>query len=277
MLMNVYIEYVIADNFVIDALLLWAAALTLRLPYKKYRIVLGGLAGAACAVVSVFVTGVWTYLVKTVCLIAMCVTAIGFGKKLFWYILLTVAYTFVLGGAIVAIFHFCNISYLTPNGEFYQLNVPLFVYVLAAAIVVFLCYSVIFYLKQAKRLAPYIVKAVVKLDKDHCVTGYCDSGNTLTYNGVPVCFVTKRFSGFADYFAKQTLSGNVTSIEVVTVAGSKNVSAVKAAVTANGLTMDVYLALPAEKCQSTYNILLSNAFLSYDNAEQHDLVQEKMR
>ena len=195
----------------------------------------------------------------------MCITVVGFGKKLFWYILLTVAYTFVLGGAIVAVFHFCNISYLTPNGEFYQLKVPLFVYVLAAAIVVFLCYSVIFYLKQAKRLAPYIVKAVVKLDKDHCVTGYCDSGNTLTYNGIQLCFV------------KPTLSGNVTSIEVVTVAGSKNVSAVKAAVTANGLTKDVYLALPAEKCQSTYNILLSNAFLSYDNAEQHDLVQEKMR
>lgn len=262
MLMNVYIEYVIADNFVIDALILWAAALTLRLPYKKYRVALGGLVGAACAVVSVFVTGFWTYFVKTACLVAMCVTAIGFGKKLFWYVLLTVAYTFVLGGAIVAIFHFCNISYLTPNGEFYQLKVPLFVYVSAAAITAFLCYSVVFYLKQAKKIAPYITKTSVKLDKSYSLTGYCDSGNTLAYNGVPVCFVTKKFSGFAEYFAKQTLAGNVTSIEVVTVAGSKNVSAVKSVVTANGLTLEVYLALPAEKCQSTYNILLSNAFVT---------------
>ena len=82
--MNVYLEYVILDNFVIDALILLAAALTLRIPFKKYRIVLGGAVGAACAVASVFVGGFWTYLVKTACLVFMCIAAVGVGKKLFW-------------------------------------------------------------------------------------------------------------------------------------------------------------------------------------------------
>ena len=78
--MNVYVEYVILDNFVIDVLLLLAAALTLKLSIKKYRLILGGLVGSACAVVSVFVTGFWIYLVKTACLALMCVTVVGFGK-----------------------------------------------------------------------------------------------------------------------------------------------------------------------------------------------------
>ncbi|MCH5153542.1 MAG: sigma-E processing peptidase SpoIIGA, partial [Clostridiales bacterium] len=76
--MNVYIEYVIADNLVIDTLLIWMAALTLRIPFKIYRMFLGGAVGAACAVVSVYVTGIWTYLLKTVCLVLMCIVAVGF-------------------------------------------------------------------------------------------------------------------------------------------------------------------------------------------------------
>ena len=97
--MNVYVEYVVLDNFVIDSLLLWAVALTLRIPYKWWRIALGGVVGAACAVVSTFVHGFWLYLLKMACLICMCVVTVGFGKKLFWHILLTVAYTFEIGRA----------------------------------------------------------------------------------------------------------------------------------------------------------------------------------
>lgn len=225
--MNVYIEYVIADNFVIDALILWAATVTLKIPYKKYRIALGALVGAAFAVASVFIQGWLIYLAKTLCLVVMCVTTVGFGKKLFWHILLTVAYTFVLGGAITAIFHLCHIDYVTENGEFYQLKVPLFVYILALCVTAFLCYSVVFYLKQAKKVVPYIVNAVVTLDKDYKLTGFCDSGNTLTHEGVPVCFVTKNFAGFSNYFAKETVLGNTVQIDVITVAGSTSVSAVR--------------------------------------------------
>lgn len=265
--MNVYLEYVILDNFVIDSLLLLAAALTLKLPFKKYRIALGGLVGSACAVASVFVTGFWVYVVKTACLVLMCIVAIGAGKKLFWYILLTVAYTFVLGGAITGLFNLFHISYLTENGEFYQMRVPLFVYAIAVGLTAFLCYSVAFYIKQARKIAPFLTKIVVTLDKDYKLTGFCDSGNSLCYEGVPVCFVTKKFDGFSDYFARQMLAGQTRSIEVVTVAGTKRVTAVKGAITVNGRRLETYLALPIDKCQSSaYNIVLSNEFICSENA-----------
>lgn len=267
--MNVYIEYVILDNLTVDVLLLWAAAITLKLPYKWWRLFLGGIVGALCAVASVFVSGWTVYIVKTVCLAAMCITVIGFGKKLLWYILLTVAYTFVLGGAIVAVFHFFHLSYVTENGEFYNLNVPLFVYVAAVLLTAFLCYSIVFYVKQTKKIAPYMTKAKVSFDgKQTVVSAFCDSGNSLEYCGVPVCFVTKSFNGFADYFARQTLSGNACKIEVVTVVGSQFVSAVEATVEARSKRLNVYLALPSKKCKTPYNIILSNVFCAVSDSEK---------
>lgn len=260
--MNVYIEYVIADNLCIDTLLLWAAAVTLKLPFKRWRLVLGGAVGALCAVLSVFVSGWLVYAVKLGCLVLMCVTACGVGKKLLWYILLTCAYTIILGGAIVAVFHFFNVGYVTENGEFYDLDVPLFVYVLAAFFTAFLCYAVVFYVRQTKKIAPYLTKAKVELDgKQVSVSAFCDSGNTLIYDNLPVCFVTKKFNGFTDYFAEQTLQGKARKIDVSTVVGAQSVLAVKAVVQARGKKMQVYLALPSDKCRTTYNILLSNVFM----------------
>ena len=258
--MNVYVEYVVLDNFVIDCLVLLAVALTLKISYTWWRIALGGAVGTACAVVSVFVHGVWLYLLKAACLILMCVTTVGFGKKLFWHILLTFAYTFVLGGAIIGLFNLFKIDYVNSDGQFYQMKVPLFVYAIAVALVAFLCYSIAVYLKNAKRIAPYRKKVQIVLDKTYTVEGFCDSGNSLYYNGTPVCFVTKTFKGFADYFVSQTLCGRAVSIDVATVAGAQKVTAVEGKIAVNGEEVKVYLALPKEKCQTEYNILLSNEF-----------------
>ena len=57
-----------------------------------------------------------------------------------------------------------------------------------------------------------------------------------------------------------TLSGKVVTIDVATVAGTQKVSAVEGKITLKGEQKKVYLALPKEKCQTEYNILLSNEF-----------------
>lgn len=257
--MNVYIEYVILDNLVIDCLILFAACKTLKLTFKWWRVAIGGFLGAAGAVASVFVNGLWLYVIKGATLIVMCVVTIGVGKKLFWHILLTVAYTFVLGGAIVGLFNLFNIDYV-QDGSFYQLNVPLFVYVIAIALAVFLCYSIVTYVKNLRRLVPYLTKVRIALgEKNYNITGFCDSGNTLTHQGLPVCFVTRSFDGFADYYASQMLKGNVEHIDVMTVGGLTSVSAVKAVILGNE-SRQIYLAIPASKCKTQYNVLLSCDF-----------------
>ncbi|MCM1360249.1 MAG: sigma-E processing peptidase SpoIIGA [Corallococcus sp.] len=258
--MNVYVEYVILDNLTLDCLILWLVSVTLKLRVSKLRIFFGGLCGAACAIASVFTGGVWLYVVKAASLIAMCLITVGFGKKLFWYILLTVAYTFMLGGAIIGVFGLLNVDYVSADGTFYNLNVPLFAYVLAIILLIALTYSIAFYVKQVKKIAPFLVDATVILDKEYRVTAFCDSGNSLTFESFPVCFVTKNFGGFASYYAEQLVRGNARQVEVMTVAGKTLVGAVKATVRVRGQEREAYLALPASKCRAAYNLLLSNEF-----------------
>lgn len=256
--MNVYVEYVFCDNLTMDYLILLAVALTLHNKLKYFRLLLGATVGAVCAVTSVFVVGVWLYVVKTACLAIMCLTAFG-TEKFFWHILLIVAYTFVSGGAIIGLFDLLQVSYL-DGWNFYQTSVPLFVYVWGVAIVVLVIFAVARYVRIRKQIAPFVVDVQITLDKIYTVRGLCDSGNGATYRGIAVCFVTKSFDGFANYFARQVLQGNVVSVEIATVTGTQTVKAVPATVSANGITQKAYLALPTSKCNTLYNVVLSGNF-----------------
>ena len=256
--MTVYIEYVVLDNFTIDSLLLYFAAITLRLRCKWYRIALGGAVGTACAAVSVYVTGAWLYVIKCVCVVLMCAVTVGLGVKLFWHILLTVAYTFVSGGAIIGLFHLFNVRYLTDGGQFYQTKVPLFVYVMGFAAAAFLCYCVVTYVRKMKKVAPYLCKVTLHLCKNVTVAGLCDSGNTITYNGCPVCFVSAKYKPFNEFLADSLLHGRTVQLQVNTVTGAGTSVAAKAKISVNGTQYDVYLATSASPPCPFYQIILSN-------------------
>ena len=253
-------EYAILDNFTMDFVLLACASITLKIKFRWWRVALGAFVGTALALVTVYIHGFWVYPVKIVCLVAMCIVTVGVGKKLFWHILLTFAYTFLTGGAIIGLFNLFQVDYLTENGLLYNMPVPLFVYFLAVGVTLFLCYSIAVFVKQTKKVAAYIKKVKVVLEgKTYHVSAFCDSGNTVSHNGVPVCFVTKKFKGFAEFFASKMLQKQTVSVSFVTLAGQKTVTAVFAQLQCeDGPMYDVYLALPAEKCQTQYELLLSN-------------------
>lgn len=266
--MTVYLEYAILDNFIMDFLLLFCAAVTLKIPFKKRRIALGAAVGTATALCSVNLQGFWAYCAKALCLFLMCVCAVGFGKKLFWFVLLTLAYTFITGGAIVGIFHLCNVPFHAKNGFCYNMSVPLFVYLLGVAFAVFLCYCLAQFVKQTKTVAPHLKKVQVILQKTYRVTGFCDSGNTVRCNGLPVCFVTKKFGNVSQYFAQQILSGVSQQVQISTLTGTRNVTAVQARLRVDGVTRAVYLALPAQRCKTHYELLLSCEFCNAFSANE---------
>ena len=256
--MTVYAEYVIADNFSLDFFILLASSLTLKYGVKVWRLALSAIVGAACAFFSVYVHGFWLVAMKFATLAVMCVTAVGISKRLFWFCLAVLFYTFLTGGAIVGIFNLLGGEYL--GGGVYKTDVPLFVYVLAVLAVGFLCYSVWTYVSAYKKIAPHLTSVKVELDKTYKISAFCDSGNTVYFNGIPVCFVVKKFGGFADYFAAQSLKGNVVSVAVTTLTGTKQTLAVPAKIQTDGDCRDVLLALPAEKCSAPYNLLLNGCF-----------------
>lgn len=259
--MTVYLEYAILDNFTLDFFLLFCASVTLKLPFKKRRVALGAAVGTGIALLSVYVCGVWLYILRAACLLAMCAVTVGFGKKLFWHILLTLAYTFVTGGAIVGIFNLLGVAYVAENGFFYNMPVPLFVYVIGVCAVAFLCYSLAVFVRQTREAVPYLKKVRVHLGKQVCsVLGFCDSGNTVFCRDLPVCFVTKNFGNFRQFFAERILQGKFQRVQVATLVGAQTVCAVQAELETDGICRDVFLALPAQKCQTHYELLLNGAF-----------------
>lgn len=257
--MIVYVEVVLLDNFCLDLFILCASTLSLRIKVSRLRLVFGAIVGAIGATLSVYAGGVLVYFVKVGILLAMCITSVGFGKKLFWHILTTLAYTFISGGCIVGLFNLCNVSYVNADGFFYQTQVPLFVYAAALALVAFVGYSLFCYRTDFAKVAPYLTDVTLSFGgRTVKVRAFRDSGNTLTYQGCAVCFVVGKIDGFADYFARCLVCGQTVKVQVCTVAATTEVPAVEAILTEqDNNSRKIYLALPRNKCPSFYQLIVN--------------------
>ncbi len=261
-LMNVYVEYAFLDNLSMDCLILYLTTTSLQLPIRWYRILFGGVVGSVTALLSVALQGVLLYVAKFLSLLLMCIATVGFGKKLFWSILTTCAYTFVLGGAIVGAFNLSSESLV--SGVIYQSDLPLFCYFFAILFVVVVAKLLIVYVKDVKKIAQNIVKCHVVLDSAQAVNALYDSGNNATCYGLPLCFVSKKF---AREFAQKLLLGQTKQVRVSTVVGSDVVVATKGKVTVNGVTFDVYFAIA--KMPPLYDAILASSIVVTQNYMQN--------
>ena len=265
--MIVYIEYAFLDNLSMDCLLLLLATASLKLSVKWYRILLGGVVGSITALLCVGLTGFVLYLAKALALLLMCIATIGFGKKLFWCILTTCAYTFLLGGAIVGIFNLSAQSFV--GGVIYQSDIPLFCYFFAILLAVAIVKLLMVYFCDVKKVLPNVHKCQIVLDKTYDVKALYDSGNCATCNGLPLCFVSKKFS---DFFAKCMLCGKTQQVTISTIAGSCVVFALQGQVVIDGVPTNVYFALG--KTTSLYDVILASSVVAKASfVNQQDVAQ----
>lgn len=219
--MQIYIEYVIADNMAVNVLLIYATALTLRRKFSPVRAFAAATLGTIFAVVMPLWEIKALFVAKIV--LALFMSAImlrhndakSFAKCLAFFLL----YTFLAGGICVAILG-ANDGFVTlrnPNGY-----TPAVVAV-AAAITLFAAKKIVAYVTLAKREKKYTadVKVVVAGECVAC-KGYWDSGNRLYYKGtVPVVV---SCAGFSDKIRNIDKAEKVDGIRLSTVAGSKTIS-----------------------------------------------------
>jgi hypothetical protein len=267
--MIIYIEYVIIDNMAFDCLILFLATLTLKMKPRWWRIALGGAVGTLCAFVSVYVDGFVNILLKITCVMLMSFICSGINIRVFWHILLTVAYTFAMGGAVVGLFFLSGTQFDLAAGLNYDSNVPMGVYLTAAALIAFIIYFCGIYVRQKKRQRGFLTKVTLTLDTAYTLIGFCDSGNNLVYNNMPVCFAVgdfkKRVKG---YFAQQLLTKNAVTVDYHTMAGDARCVAVAAEIAIGGKPTAIYLALSKVKATLDFDILLSSVFSR--NSEGND-------
>ncbi len=260
--MTIYVDYLLIDNMSFDCFLLWLACKTARQKVVWWRLLLGGLLGTLCAFVSLFVTGALLVVVKFTFVLPMCAVVVG-KRRLLVVTLLFVAYTFLLGGAILGLFSLLDINYQLQGNLSYYTSVPVGVYIAGIFAVLLLYQWLTRYLSAQKKVLSKVVKVTLVLPNQTIVLdAFCDSGNLLCHNNLPVCFAVGSFAkDFSQIIAEQILVGAVQTICYNTVSGKAQCLAIKCNISTEQTQKNCYLALSTANCNVDYQILLNGDFL----------------
>ncbi len=221
--MQVYIEYVILDNLIIDFILLKLSTATIRVKSSFFRIFISSLIGVVFAVIMPLLNlkTAYNFIVKILLGAILARTSISYFslKKFALNYLFFMLYTFLMGGIIIAIFFFAGVNYEV----YFSLNYNSFMPIGISILIVYSCYllftKLIRVILTNKDISTFKRKCVMVINgKRYSVTGFIDSGNHLYENasGLPIIIASKKlskklsqqklkFSGSINY---STISGN---------------------------------------------------------------------
>ncbi len=211
--MEIYIEYALAENFLLDAMLLWLALKAGKQKISVWRIALAAATGAVFAVVFPLlkIGTAPSYILKFAVGILLALIAVQ-GKGIGRYALtsaLFFGFSFALGGALLGVYSAFSIDYgITENGYLTE-SVPVgmvlggsFVFAVAAAMLIKRLYR-----RRAMRRFIYPCKVTLG-EKSVKAEGFLDSGNRAAAGGVPVCFLSSDLA--FDLLGEQTMTEEMT-------------------------------------------------------------------
>ncbi|MBR5439801.1 MAG: sigma-E processing peptidase SpoIIGA [Clostridia bacterium] len=199
--MEVYVEYVIIDNLIIDFLLLKLSTKTVQVRSSFFRILISAILGTVVAVIIPLtkVSNNFQVLIKLLLALAMCLISANTDslKKHFFNVCFFILYTSLLGGAIIALFYLSGVDYNVYFTIHYNSFAPIGITILLVYVFYLLLTKLIKRLITVKNVYPFFRKcAVVVGGKKFIVNGYIDSGNLLfepKYN-LPIIVASKNLS-----------------------------------------------------------------------------------
>lgn len=221
--MEIYVEYALAENFFLDAMLLWLALRTAKQKISPGRLVLASAVGAAFAVVFPLLRlgTVFSYILRFAVGFLLCLIAVkgkGGGRYAITS-LLFFGYSFGLGGALLALYSAFSLPAGTAGDGYLVERAPVglvlgggFCFALA---VVFLVRRL--YRKRA--LYRFVWPCRVTLgDRSVKADGFLDTGNRASANGLPVCFLSPDLA--YELLGERQMTEEAT---VLTVNGEKRI------------------------------------------------------
>ena len=219
--MQVYAEYALIENFCMDYVLLFSAKAATKNVCGYRRLAIASALGACFAVIYPLfnLNAAWGIAVKIVSGLAICAIA-GKYTRVVGYVKFTAVFTaltFMLGGALIAIFSLTGASYQSGGGFILSsvpIGIPLFF-----ALILSVAIS-----KAAKKFISGNAKGeyacTVKLgEKSAACTGFYDSGNRVYCGGKPVSIIPKEV-------AEKLIDtqGIKTFVDIHTVAGKGKIA-----------------------------------------------------
>ena len=192
--MEIYLEDAIIENFLLDCALLYLALSAARQEIVWWRIVLGGLVGAAFAIFFPLLPfPAWLlYAIKLLTGGLLVLIALKWQKHRGRYALTLALFyglSFCFGGGLLAILEGFQVPYYLAAGSGVLTKIPVGGLLAAVAIFVGLIKWGIAKIYERKRACAHIVCCEVVYGQTRCrLKGLVDTGNQATCEGRPVCF-----------------------------------------------------------------------------------------
>ena len=192
--MTVWLEAAILENFLLDADLLYLAEVATRTRVKWWRLFLAAAIGAAEAVVFPLLSlPLWAaYAVKLLGGALLCLVAVSSksAKRHLLVIAVFFALTFALGGALTAIYTFAGISYAEGSGYLVE-QAPGGLAVGAGGVLLILISLAARAAYRYKKVQSNLLRCILRHGgREVTWQGYADSGNLLTFRGMPVSVIS---------------------------------------------------------------------------------------
>ncbi len=213
--MEIYIEYAILDNLLIDYLLLKETAVFLKVKTKKLKLIFSAILGTIVAVVLPLfkIEKVFLFLIKILTALIMAVFAVNHksAKSYLLYFNVFLLATFLLGGACFGVLSIFGINYSLE--AYYQAKI------IPVGLTIFLGYLFIVLTKRfvkenfkSAKIAKTLIKCKIVVDGlNFPFNAFFDSGNFLKdeKTGLPIVIVYDRVFNnlISNVFLKE--SGNV--------------------------------------------------------------------
>ncbi len=197
--MQVYIEYVITDNLIINCLIIYLVSLLLRIKFRKLNILLAAMIGTLFAVAMPFIS-LNTYIlfpIKLIVGVVMITVLKKFSLRQFFLTYICfVLLTFMLGGLCFGLMYLLK-GTLSINGLIiYGFDVPMSVFILLIAAHVYLAVKLISVLKVERTKGKSLYKVLLTINGKTCsLYGFLDTGNMVYDSDNPVIILSyKSFS-----------------------------------------------------------------------------------
>ena len=249
--MQVYIEYAIIDNLVINYLILKTASASVKVKTNFLRLFISSCLGTAVAVVLPLFTLNERVLLFVKVLLAfimpLIISKYANIKNYFSVVALFILFTFLCGGFILALLSFAVIDYKENYILSYDSVLPiglsvLIVYALSKTMI-----KLSFIVLKERNLQPFLRRCIIVIGKTkYKVLGFIDSGNGLydKKTGLPIIVAS---NSFFSKIPKSDIKKSISNFEFDTVSGTSYM---------NLYVIDKVMIYNGEKVNIFNNVLL---------------------
>ena len=195
--MEIYVEYVILDNFIIDFCIILAVLKTLGIKLVKWRVFLACLIGTAFALILPLITmpDIAAFFLK----IALSLTLVfiyakyNSKRKFVYSLILFYTYTFVMGGACIGILYLFDADFSVNSSINYNSVLPLGLIIFIILGYVYVILLIARFFKKKKDIVNFLYDAeIFYKGKNQRIKAYLDSGNRLYHKDLPVVVISLK-------------------------------------------------------------------------------------